>query len=315
MASSVKKKKKGFGHIFVQDFKRNYLLYLLVLPVLAYYIIFCYGPMGGIIIAFKDYKPNFGIFGSEWADNYGFEHFLNFFNSMYFTRTVRNTLLISFYNILFGFPAPILLALLMNEVKNRIFKRTVQTLTYFPHFISTVVICGMIKQFCLTDGLFNQILGIFGGTHTPFLQYPQYFRTIYVATGIWQGIGWDSIIYLAAITGVDLELHEAAALDGAGRFRRIWHITLPAIKPTIVILLIMKVGSMMSVGHEKILLLYNQAIFETADVISTYTYRRGLLDGDYSFSTAVGLFNSVVNFILVLIANGVSRKVTETSLF
>ena len=315
MASSSKKKKKSFGHIFVQDFKRNYLLYLLVLPVLAYYIIFCYGPMGGIIIAFKDYKPNFGIFGSEWADNYGFEHFLNFFNSMYFTRTVRNTLLISFYSILFGFPAPILLALLMNEVKNRIFKRTVQTLTYFPHFISTVVICGMIKQFCLTDGLFNQIFGIFGGTPTPYLQYPQYFRTIYVATGIWQGIGWDSIIYLAAITGVDLELHEAAALDGAGRFRRIWHITLPAIKPTIVILLIMKVGGMMSGGHEKILLLYNQAIYETADVISTYTYRRGLLDGDYSFSTAVGLFNSIVNFVLVLIANGVSRKVTETSLF
>ena len=315
MASSAKKKKKGFGHIFVDDFKRNYLLYLLVLPVLAYYIIFCYGPMGGIIIAFKDFKPKLGMFASPWADDFGFEHFLNFFNSIYFTRTVTNTLLINFYSILFGFPAPILLALLMNEVKNRAFKRTVQTLTYFPHFISTVVICGMIKQFCLTDGLFNQILGVFGGTHTPFLQYPQYFRTIYVATGIWQSIGWDSIIYLAAITGVDLELHEAAALDGAGRFRRIWHITLPAINPTIVILLIMKVGGMMSVGHEKILLLYNQAIYETADVISTYTYRRGLLDGDYSFSTAVGLFNSVVNFILVLVANGVSRKVTETSLF
>lgn len=309
------KKKGGFGSTFIKDFKRNYLLYLLVLPVLAYYIIFSYGPMGGIIIAFKNFKPNLGIFGSPWAAEYGFHHFISFFNSIYFTRTVTNTLLISFYGIIFGFPAPILLALMMNEVKNKIFKRTVQTLTYFPHFISTVVICGMIKQFCLTEGLFNQILGVFGFTHTPLLQYPQYFRTIYTATGIWQGIGWDSIIYLAAITGVDMELHEAAALDGAGRFRRIWHITLPAIKPTIVILLIMKVGGMMSVGHEKILLLYNEAIYDTADVISTYTYRRGLLKGDYSFSTAVGLFNSVVNFILVLIANTVSNKVTETSLF
>jgi len=315
MASSAKKKKNGFGSIFVKDFKQNYLLYLLVLPVLAYYIIFAYGPMGGLIIAFKNFKPTLGIFDSPWAKDYGFQHFLAFFNSIYFTRTVTNTLLISLYSIIFGFPAPILLALLMNEVKNRVFKRTVQTLTYFPHFISAVVICGMIKQFCLTEGLFNQILGVFGAPHTPLLQYPQYFRTIYVATGIWQGIGWDSIIYLAAITGVDMELHEAAALDGAGRFRRIWHITLPAIKPTIVILLIMKVGGMMSVGHEKILLLYNEAIYETADVISTYTYRRGLLKGDYSFSTAVGFFNSIVNFILVLVANAVSRKVTETSLF
>lgn len=315
MASSAKKKKNGFGSIFVKDFKQNYLLYLLVLPVLAYYIIFAYGPMGGLLIAFKNFKPQLGIFGSPWAKDFGFQHFLSFFNSIYFVRTVTNTLLISLYSILFGFPAPILLALLMNEVKNRVFKRTVQTLTYFPHFISAVVICGMIKQFCLTEGLFNQILGTFGFPHTPLLQYPQYFRTIYVATGIWQGIGWDSIIYLAAITGVDMELHEAAALDGAGRFRRIWHITLPAIKPTIVILLIMKVGGMMSVGHEKILLLYNEAIYETADVISTYTYRRGLLKGDYSFSTAVGFFNSIVNFILVLVANAVSRKVTETSLF
>ena len=204
---------------------------------------------------------------------------------------------------------------MMNEVKNKLFKRTVQTLTYFPHFISTVVICGMIRQFCLSTGLFNQITGLLGAQAVPFLQFPQYFRTIYTASGIWQSVGWDSIIYLAAITGVDMELHEAAALDGAGRFGRIWHITLPAIKPTIVILLIMKVGGMMSVGHEKILLLYNEAIYETADVISTYTYRRGLLKGDYSFSTAVGLFNSVINFILVCVANAVSRKVTETSLF
>lgn len=314
MATSAKKK-NSFGTIFVKDFKQNYLLYLLVLPVIAYYIIFHYGPMGGILIAFKNFKPNKGIFGSPWANDFGFQHFLAFFNSIYFSRTVINTLAISAYSIVFGFPAPILLALMMNEVKNKIFKRTVQTLTYFPHFISTVVICGMIKQFCLTDGLFNQIGGLFGGTPVPFLQYPQYFRTIYTISGIWQGVGWDSIIYLAAITGVDMELHEAAALDGAGRFKRIWHITLPAIKPTIVILLIMKIGGMMSVGSEKILLLYNEAIYETSDVISTYTYRRGLLKGDYSFSTAVSMFNSLINFILVLTANAISNKVTETSLF
>lgn len=314
MATSAKKK-NSFGTIFVKDFKQNYLLYLLVLPVIAYYIVFHYGPMGGILIAFKNFKPNKGIFGSPWANDFGFQHFLAFFNSIYFSRTVINTLAISAYSILFGFPAPILLALMMNEVKNKIFKRTVQTLTYFPHFISTVVICGMIKQFCLTDGLFNQIGGLFGGAPVPFLQYPQYFRTIYTISGIWQGVGWDSIIYLAAITGVDMELHEAAALDGAGRFKRIWHITLPAIKPTIVILLIMKIGGMMSVGSEKILLLYNEAIYETSDVISTYTYRRGLLKGDYSFSTAVSMFNSLINFILVLTANAISNKVTETSLF
>ena len=314
MAASVKKK-SSFGTFFMKDFKRNYMLYLLVLPVIAYFIVFHYGPMGGIVIAFKNFKPTKGIFGSPWANDFGFQHFLSFFNSIYFSRTVTNTLAISFYSLLFGFPAPILLALMMNEVKNKIFKRSVQTLTYFPHFISTVVICGMVKQFCLTDGMFNQISAFFGADPVPFLQYPQYFRTIYTATGIWQGVGWDSIIYLAAITGVDMELHEAAALDGAGRFKRIWHITLPAIKPTIVILLIMRVGGMMSVGSEKILLLYNEAIYDTADVISTYTYRRGLLKGDYSFSTAVSLFNSLINFVLVCAANAVSNKVTETSLF
>ena len=311
MATSKTVDKNSFGARFVRDFKANYLLYLLVLPVIAYYLIFHYGPMFGIIIAFKNFKPNLGIFGSPWTTEYGFHHFLSFFRSMYFERTVRNTLLLSLYSLLFGFPAPIILALMMNGVKNQLFKRSVQTLTYFPHFISTVVICGMVRQFTLSTGLFNQMFG----TSIPFLSYPQYFRTIYVASGIWQGVGWDSIIYLAAITGVDPQLHEAAALDGAGRFKRVWHITLPGIRSTIVILLIMRIGGMMSVGSEKILLLYNEGIYETADVISTYTYRRGLLKGDYSFSTAVSFFNSVINFTLVMTANTVSRKVTETSLF
>lgn len=311
----IRPKKKSFGRIFLDDLKKNYLLYLLVLPVLAYYIIFHYGPMGGIIIAFKNFKPAVGILASPWADEWGLHHFLSFFKSMYFVRLVRNTLLINLYGLIFGFPAPVLLALLMNEVSCRLFKRSVQTLTYFPHFISSVVICGMVRQFCLSDGLFNRLLSYVGFDATPLLQFPQYFRTIYTITGIWQGVGWDSIIYLAAITGVDSELHEAAALDGAGRLMRVWHITLPGIMSTVIILLIMRVGGMMSVGHEKIILLYNEAIYETADVISTYTYRRGLLKGEWSFSTAVGLFNSVINFMLVCLANGVSRKYTETSLF
>ena len=315
METPKKKKKQGFGHVFVKDFKANYLLYLLVLPVLAYYIIFAYGPMGGVIIAFKNFKPNLGIWGSPWAKNYGFQHFLSFFNSIYFSRTVTNTLLISLYGIIFGFPAPILLASMMNEVKNKLFKRTVQTLTYFPHFISTVVICGMIRQFCLSTGLFNQITGLFGAQAVPFLQFPQYFRTIYTASGIWQSVGWDSIIYLAAIAGIDTQLYEAASLDGAGRFKKIWHITLPGIKGTVVILFIMAIGKMMSVGSEKILLLYNPSTYKTADVISTYVYRKGLLDQDYSYSTAVNLFNSVINFALVFCANALSRKLTETSLF
>ncbi|HIR34818.1 MAG TPA: sugar ABC transporter permease [Candidatus Faecimorpha stercoravium] len=298
-----------------KDMKRNWPLYLMVLPVVIFYILFCYKPIVGIIIAFKDYKPNLGIWGSPWTSQYGLYHFISFFDSIFFARVCINTIMISLYSLVFGFPAPIILALLMNELRSQKFKRVVQTITYFPHFVSTVVICGMVRQFCLSDGLFNEIGSWFGAQPQSLLQVPEYFRAIYTATGVWQGVGWSSIIYLAAIAGVDSGLHEAAALDGAGRFRRIWHITLPGIKPTIVILLIMQIGGMMSVGYEKIILLYNESIYETADVISTFVYRRGLLEFNWSFSTAVNLFNSVLNFILVFTANAISRKVTETSLF
>ena len=308
-------KKDSFGKRASRDMRRNWPLYLMVLPVVIFYILFCYKPMVGIIIAFKDYKPNLGIWGSPWTSQHGLYHFISFFDSIFFTRVCVNTIMISLYSLVFGFPAPIILALLMNELKNQKFKRVVQTITYFPHFVSTVVICGMVRQFCLSDGLFNEIGSWFGAQPQSLLQVPEYFRTIYTATGIWQGIGWNSIIYLAAIAGVDSGLHEAAALDGAGRFRRIWHITLPGIKPTIVILLIMQIGGMRSVGYEKIILLYNESIYETADVISTFVYRRGLLEFNWSFSTAVNLFNSLLNFILVFTANAISRKVTETSLF
>jgi len=298
-----------------KDIKRNGTLYLIVMPVIIYYLIFHYRPLGGIIIAFKDYKPVHGIFGSPWTSKYGFHHFIEFLKSPFFGRLIRNTILISLYNLIFGFPAPIILALMISEVRNRLFKKTIQTVTYFPHFLSQVVVCGIITEFCLSDGLFNQIRGLFGLEPISMLQKPELFRTIYVGSSIWQEVGWNSIIYLAAIAGIEQQLYEAARLDGAGKFRIIWHITLPGIKSVAIILFILSIGKMMNVGAEKILLLYNEATYETADVISTYVYRRGLLEFNWSFSTAVDLFNSIINFSLVIAANRISRKVTETSLF
>ncbi len=297
------------------DFQKNKAVYFMFLPVVVFYLIFHYYPMSGIILAFKDFKPALGIWGSPFTGDYGFEHFLAFFGSSFFGRTITNTILISLYQLIFGFPMPIILALMLNELRNPKFKKVMQTITYFPHFISTVVVCGMLTDFCLSDGLFNQITGFFGVPSVSMLSEPKLFRTIYVASGIWQSMGWDSIIYLAAIAGIDTQLYEAASLDGAGRFKKIWHITLPGIKGTVVILFIMAIGKMMSVGSEKILLLYNPSTYKTADVISTYVYRKGLLDQDYSYSTAVNLFNSVINFALVFCANALSRKLTETSLF
>ncbi len=294
------------------DIIRNKYIYIMALPVIAYYIIFHYMPMYGAIIAFKEFNPALGIIRSPWV---GFKHFKSFFEGVYFWRLIRNTLLISIYSLVWGFPAPIILALLLNEVKNNYFKRTVQTISYLPHFISLVVVCGIIKDFTSTDGVINDIIELLGGERTNFLMKPEWFRPIYVGSGIWQEVGWGSIIYLAAITNIDPELYEAATIDGASRWKQTWHITLPGIVPTIVILLILRLGGLMSVGFEKIILLYNSATMETADVISSYVYRRGLLDFDYSFSAAVGLFNSVINLILITSANKLSRKISETSLW
>jgi putative aldouronate transport system permease protein len=307
--------KTNFSLRVKKDFYKNKSLYLMVAPVLVFYFIFHYIPMFGVIIAFKNYSPGRGILGSPWTTQAGFRHFIEFFTNPYFFRLLRNTILISLYNLVFSFPAPIIFALLLNELKNRYLKSAVQTVSYFPHFVSLVVVCGMLVDFCLSDGLFNYFRLMFGFDTQSLLQKPEFFRTIYISSGIWQQIGWSSIIYLAAIAGVDKQLYEAAALDGAGRLRQIWHITLPAIKPTIVILFIMQIGSMLSVGSEKILLLYNPSIYETADVISTYVYRRGLIELSWSFSSTVGLFNSVVNFALVFMANTMSSKLTENSLF
>jgi putative aldouronate transport system permease protein len=295
-----------------KDMQRNWSLYLLVLPVILFYALFCYKPMYGALIAFKDFSPGRGFSRSPWV---GLENFVRFFNSPYFFRLLRNTFLISFYNLLFGFPAPIILALLLNEVRHVTYKRLTQTITYLPHFISIIVIAGMITDFSLSTGLFNDIIEFLGGRRFPLLQAPNLYRTIYVASDIWQGIGWGTIIYLSALSGIDPQLYEAAMIDGAGRFKQLIHVTLPSITPTIVILLILRIGHLLGVGYEKTILLYNPATYETADIISTYVYRVGLLEQNWSYSTAIGLFNSAVNFTLLLLANKMSRKLSETSLW
>lgn len=303
---------KPFGIRLKEDWVHNKWKYIMLIPVVIYFIVFCYKPMYGVIIAFKNYRPNKGIMGSEWV---GFLHFKNFFQSPDFVRILRNTFSISGLGILFGFPAPILLALLLNEIRNEPFKRVVQTITYLPHFVALVIICGLLKTFCLSDGLFNTIIQAFGGAITPLLQDPKYFYPILIGSDIWQGIGWGSIIYLAAIAGVDQEQYEAARIDGAGRLAQMWYITLPGIMTTVMVMFVLRMGGILNVGYEKILLLYNPATYEVADVISTYTYRMGLQGAQWSFSTAVGLFNSVVNIVFLLVANKFSKKVSGSGLF
>lgn len=295
-----------------KDFTRYKGLYLMALPVIIYYLVFHYGPLYGATIAFKDFIPSAGIMGSPWA---GFKHFVSFFNSYYFTRVLKNTLFISLYSILFSFPAPIILALFMNEIKNRVFKKTVQTVSYLPHFISIMVVCGMLVDFCSTYGVFNDIIAFFGGERENLLVQPELFRTIYIGSEVWQSTGWNSIIYLAALAGIDPTLYEAASIDGAGRARQMWSITLPSLKPTIVTLLILRLGQVMNVGFEKIILLYTPTTYETADVISSFIYRKGLLEFDYSYASAVGLFNSVINFIFLIAANSISKRLDDNNLW
>lgn len=301
-----------FRQRVVKDFIRHKTIYFMAIPVIAYYVLFHYMPMFGAQIAFKDFSPGKGIMDSPWV---GFKHFTSFFEGVYFSRVVLNTIFINLYGLIFGFPAPIILALLLNELRSNRFKRLVQTISYLPHFISIMVICGMILDFTSTDGLVNQIIAAFGGTREPLMLKPELFKGIYVGTDIWQQVGWGSIIYLAALTGIDSELYEAAVLDGAGRWKQMLNITLPGIAPTIIILLILRIGQMMNVGFEKIILLYNPVTYSSADVISSFVYRKGLMEFSYSFSTAVGLFNSLINFLLLISANALSKKYNETSLF
>ena len=306
------KERESFSIRVKKDWKRNRSLYLMVLPVILFYILFHYKPMYGAIIAFQDYNPRQGVTGSEWV---GFDQFIRFFTSPYFGRLVKNTLLLSVYGIIFGFPAPIILALLLNELRARRFKKTVQTITYLPHFISLVVVTGIIKDFTQSTGLINDIIVMFGGERSSLIQNPALYRTIYIVSDIWQGIGWGSIIYLSALSGVDQQLYEAASIDGAGRWKQLIHVTLVGIAPTIVIMLIMRMGQLLGTGYEKTILLYNEATYETADVIASYIYRVGILERNWSYSTAIGLFNSVINLALLIATNKISRRVSETSLW
>ncbi|GJM81991.1 sugar ABC transporter permease [Paenibacillus sp. HMSSN-139] len=305
-------KPTSFKRRFIRDFRMNKYLYLMMIPVVAYYLVFHYGPMYGAVIAFKDFSPIKGILGSDWV---GLKHFEDFFGSYYFLRVLKNTIMISLYTLIFEFPAPIILALLINEVRRRHFKRVVQTITYMPYFISLVVICGIITDFTNADGLINRLFMQFGYDGQAMLQKPELFRPIYVLSEIWQRIGWESIIYIAALMSIDLEQYEAARMDGASRLKQMVYITLPGLLPVITIMFILRIGNLLNVGFEKIILLYNSVTYETADVISTFVYRKGLLEFGWSYSSAVGLFNSLINLALLISANYISRKVNENSLW
>ncbi|SFB49788.1 carbohydrate ABC transporter membrane protein 1, CUT1 family (TC 3.A.1.1.-) [Cohnella sp. OV330] len=304
--------KDSWRYSTLRDLRINKYIYIMLVPVVAYYVLFYYVPMYGLQIAFKDYTPGLGMWGSDWV---GFRYFHDFFNSYYFWRLLRNTLLLSFYELLFGFPASIVLALLLNELRSSRLKRFVQTVTYMPHFISLVVVAGMLVDFLARDGLINNVLSWFGAEPIAFLRESGWFRTIFISSNVWQSVGWGSIIYLSAMSGIDPSLYEASRVDGASRWRQTLSVTLPGIMPTVVILLILQIGHFMSVGTDKILLLYNSSTYETADVIGTFVYRKGILESNFSYSSAVGLFNALINFTLLVLANAISRRTSENKLW
>lgn len=306
--SAVIAKKKPLLVRARRDIRSNWDLYLIILPILIYYAIFHYAPMYGAIIAFENYKPAKGIIGSQWV---GLKNFQTFFGTYYFVTLLKNTLKISVTSLLVHFPTEILLALLINELRSKKFARVVQTVTYMPHFISLVVVCGMVLQFTKSNGIITRLFGM----NSPMLNNGKLFLPIYIISDVWQQVGWGSIIYLAALTGIDQQLYEAAEIDGAGRFKQTIYITLPGILPTVTVLFIMRIGRVMSLGADRILLLYNEAIYDNADVFATYVYRRGIGHSDWSYSSAVGLFNSVINLTLVVVANAVSRRINQLSIW
>ena len=290
----------------------RYLL-LLFLPCLIYYILFKYVPMWGVLISFKDFKPFIGFMDSDWV---GLKHYVNFFSNPDAWRIIRNTLFLGVYSLVWCFPFPIIFALALNEVTRTRFKKFVQTISYMPHFLSAVVVCGMLVSFLSPiRGIINTVINLFGGESVNFLSNPAYFRTIYVASEVWQTLGWGAIVYLAAISNVDPQYYEAAKLDGASRLRQIWSITLPCIAPTVATMLILRVGSILEVGLEKVLLLYSPAIYETSDIIATYVYRQGMVSGNMSYASAIGLFSSIINLVLLVTANYFSKKFSDTGLF
>lgn len=312
---SLKNRQKLKKSVWVEwkkSFRKNWELYLLLTPVILYFLIFHYFPLYGLQIAFKDFIASKGIMGSPWV---GVKHFERFFDSYYFWRLIKNTLGIGIFTLAVSFPIPIILALMLNEIKSLRYKKFVQTVIYAPHFLSTVVVVGMLLLFLKTDGLVNQIIQLFGGSPIDFITEPAWFKSLYVFSDVWQTMGWSSIIYIAALAAVDPAQHEAAMIDGASKFQRIIHINIPAIMPTIVILFILNAGSVMAVGFEKVYLMQNDLNMSTSDVISTFVYRSGILEAQYSFSAAVGLFNSLINFIMLIMVNQIAKKVNETSLW
>lgn len=296
----------------VKDFKRNKVAYLMAVPAIIMLILFSYLPMFGVVMAFENYKPKLGIFGSPFV---GLKNFIDFFQSIYFVRVVKNTLILSGLQLLIEFPASIIFALLLNEVRSKWFKSATQTISYMPNFISMVVVSGIIIDFCSSKGVLTSFISNFTGSTQNLLSVPGNWRAIYIVSDLWQGLGMGSIVFLAALAGIDQELYEAAVIDGANRWKQTIHVTLTGIMPTIIIMLIMRVGMMMSVGSEKTILLYNSQVYETADIISSYVYRKGLVEFNYGYSTAVSLFNSIINFTLLIVTNHISKKSSETSLF
>ena len=310
---SLRKRQPGRLVRVGDHIKREWQLYLMLIPTIVWLLVFLYKPMYGLQIAFKDYSLFRGVAGSPWI---GFEHFQTLFGNDQFIRALRNTLVISFYNLLFGFPMPILLALMFNEVLNQTFKKTAQTIVYLPHFISSVIIAGIvITAFSPSAGIINTALGWFGIDSVYFLTKPEWFRPIFIGTGIWQEAGFQSIVYLAAIAGVSPTLYESAVVDGASRWQMMWKITIPSIMTTIIIMLIIRIGNILEVSFEMIILLYQPATYETADVVNTFIYRQGLQGGQYDFAAAAGLFNAVMAFVLVMTANSISRRYSRTSLW
>lgn len=293
--------------------KREWQLYLLLIPTIIWLLVFLYKPMYGLQIAFKDYSVFRGVAGSPWV---GFEHFNTLFHNDQFIRALRNTIYISMLSLVFGFPVPILLALMFNEVLHQTFKKTAQTIVYLPHFISSVIIAGIvITGFSPSAGIVNSVLAWFGMEPIYFLTKPEWFRPIFIGTGIWQESGFQSIVYLAAIAGVSPTLYESAVVDGASRWQMMWKITVPCIMPTIIIMLIIRIGNMLEVSFEMIILLYQPATYETADVVNTFIYRQGLQGGQYDLAAAAGLFNAIVAFVLVMTANTISKRYSRTSLW
>ncbi len=307
--------KRSLKRRFIRAFQRDKWLYLIMLFPFVYYVLFCYYPMYGVTLAFKQYKPKLGIIGSPWASQNGMKYVLQVVRDPYFWTVFRNTIILNIENLIITFPAPIILALMLNEVVHPHYKRIVQTVTYLPHFLSTVVVVGMMNSMFNSSGIVNQMIASMGMDKINFLNDAQYFRPMYIGSNIWQSVGWDTIIFLSALSGLDMQLYEAAKIDGAGRWKQTLHVTIPGILPTIIIMLILAMGRIMNVSYQKILLMMTGTNQSVSDVISTYVYRRGITKADFSYATAVNLFQSLVSLLFVSVTNWISRRTSETSLW